>query len=613
MSWHRLFRRRDYETELEKELRFHLDQHASDLVDRGVSPEEARRQARVALGGPEYVKEMCRDATEQDGRYRDVTDGLLYGGALALFVSGLVLLLTCANVANMLLARATTRAKEIGIRLAIGAGPGRVVQQLLTESVMLALLGGAIGLLFAYWSGGLVAAATPPVPYPLAFDFTPDTRVVRWMLAVAGVTGVVFGLAPALLASRADLTAVIKGAAERPTRGRRWSLGTALVVAQVTISIVVLVCAGLFVRSLGEVRRTDPGFRTENLVTMMVNPGLLAYEREASRRFYPELRRRVEALPGVRAAALVDEMPLMVGQTSRGPVVKEGDPEPPPNRGVEVDCSFVTPGFFDAMQTPLVLGRDFVEHDDAGAPPVVVVNQEFARRFYGSEADAIGKRFRAGRDEPPMEIVAVVKDGRYRSLYEEPRTHIFLPVYQNPRTAMTLLVRAESAATVGAATEGARREIAGLDARLPVVGVMTADENLSLAYWGPRVAAGMATSFGALALLLATTGLYGVMAFTVSQRTREIGIRMALGAAVGDVLRLVVGQGMRIALLGVVFGLAGALAVAQLLTSLLNVGATDPSTFAGVAALLIGVTFLACYVPARRATRVDPLIALRHD
>jgi putative ABC transport system permease protein len=553
--------------------------------------------------------------TEVDGRYGDATRLLRYGGFLAVCVAGLVLLLACANVANLTLARAVTRAREIGIRLAIGAGRGRVVRQLLTESVLLALLGGTLGWVLAHSGADLIMATFPPVPYPLSFDFAPDGYVLRWMLVVSLLTGVVFGLAPALLASRTDLVAVIKGGEASPSRGRRrWNPRGALVVAQVTISIVVLICAGLFVRSLGQARQTDPGFETENMVTMMINPGLLAYDREAVRRFYPELRRRVETLPGVRTASLISEMPLMVGRTSRGPIVKEGEIDPPPNQGVSSDCSYVAPQYFDTVRTPLVEGRDFTDRDGAEAPPVVVVNQEFARRFYGGEREAVGKRFRFAQGTPLMEVVGVARDGRYGSLYEDPQPHMFLPVYQHPRTAMTLVVSARSAGDVPAVVEGVRREVAGLDARLPVVGVMMAEENLAMAYWGPRVAAGVATTFGVLALVLATVGLYSVMSYSVSQRTHEIGIRMALGASVRDVLRLVVRQGMRMVAVGMALGLAGAFVLTRALASLLlGVGATDAVTYAGVTGLLLAVAVLACYVPARRAARVDPLVALRQD
>ena len=449
--------------------------------------------------------------TEVDGRYEGATKSLRYAGLLAVVVSGLVLLLACANVANLMLARATTRAREIGIRLALGAGRGRIVRQLLTESVLLALSGGVLGWVLAHWGTQVIEATIPPVPYPISFNFAPDSYVLKWMLVVSLATGVIFGLAPALLAARTDLVAVIKGLATEPARRqRRWNLRGALVVVQVAISLIVLICAGLFMRSLGQAVKTDAGFQTENLVMLMVRPGLLAYDNAASLRFYRELQRRLETQPGVRMAALATELPLLDSRPIRGPIVREGELDPPPNQGVKSECSFVTPKYFDTVQTRLVLGRDFTDRDDADAPPVVIVNQEFARRFYGSEQFALGKRFRFAQGTTPgsklMEIIGIAKDGRYTSLYEDPQTYMFLPVNQHPQTALALLISAHSAAALQPVVETHRQAIAQLDARLPVGGIMMAEENLSLAYWGPRIAAGIATTFGGLALVLATLG-----------------------------------------------------------------------------------------------------------
>jgi macrolide transport system ATP-binding/permease protein len=552
--------------------------------------------------------------TELDGRYADSTRLLKYGGLLALCVAVLVLLLACANVANLMLARGAARTREIGIRMAIGAGRGRIVRQMLTESLLLACVGGVLGWLLAWPGANAVQALFPPVPYPVSFDFAPDGDVLWWMLAASVATGVLSGLAPALLAARTDLVGVINGGAARSARRRRWNLSGALVVAQVTISIIVLVCAGLFMRSLRQAVKTDPGFNPEHLVTMMINPSLLGYDVDASRRFFRELQHRLEAQPGVRAAAAVNEMPLMVQQLTRGPIVKEGEVDPPPNRGVSVDSSLVTPKYFDTLQTALVRGRDFTDRDDATAPPVAIVNQEFARRFYGGEAQSLGQRFRFAQGAPLMEIVGVVRDSRYGTLYETQQMHLFLPVHQQAHTALTLAVRATSSAALPAVVERARREIAGLDARMPAYGVMMAEDNLSLAYLGPRVAAGVATTFGVLALLLATIGLYSVMTHNVSQRRHEIGIRMALGASLREVLRLVIRQGMRLVWIGLALGLLGALALTRVLASLLlGVGATDPLTYAGVAGMLSAVAWLACYLPARRAARVDPLASLRRE
>ncbi|HEX7295935.1 MAG TPA: ABC transporter permease, partial [Pyrinomonadaceae bacterium] len=537
---------------------------------------------------PENAGAKVQLTTEVDGRFDAATKMIQYGAMLALFVSGLVLLLACANVANLMLARAAVRAKEIGTRLAIGAGRGRIIRQLLTESLLLALLGGVVGLALAFWGTRMIQASFPPVPYPIIFDVTPDLYVLKWMMLISLITAVIFGLAPALLASRTDLVAVIKGAAGQSRKPRRLNLRSTLVVAQVTISIVVLICAGLFIRSLRKVMATDPGFKTENLVTMMINPRLLGYDQKEIWRFFPEVLRRLETQPGVRSVALIDDLPLQVGDLSRGPIVKEGEGDPQPNQGVILKCSYVSPKYFDTVQNPLVMGRDFTEHDNTEAPPVVVVNEEFARRFYGGTQNALGKRFRFEQGTPLMEIVGVAKNGLYRSLYEDYQPYMFLPVYQQRHGAVTVLISAKSAADLPLVTASARSEIARMDSRLPVVGVTAGADNMSLPYWGPRMAAGMATAFGVLALVLATMGLYSVMMYVVSQRTREIGIRMALGANLRDVLRMIVGQGMRMVMIGLVLGMAGAFALTRVFASLLlGVGTTDPLTFVGVAVLLV--------------------------
>lgn len=568
----------------------------------------------LAQQHPEIANTKVQLMTEIDGRFDAATKIIQYGGFMALCVSGLVLLLACANVANLMLARAAARAKEIGTRLAIGAGRGRIVRQLLTESVLLSVLGGLLGWAFAYWGSRMIHTSFPPVPYPIVFDVSPDRYVLKWMMGISLLTGVIFGLAPALLASRTDLVAVIKGGAGQSRKRRRLNLRSTLVVAQVTISIVVLICAGLFIRSLRKALETDPGFDTKNLVTMMINPRLLGYDQKAVWRFFPELLRRLETQPGVRGAAMTDDLPLQAGDLSRGPIVKEGEADPLPNQGIITKCNYVSPNYFATMKTPLLRGRDFTEHDDAAAPNVVIVNEEFARRFYGGVENAIGRRFRFEQGTPLMEIIGVAKDGLYRSLYEDRQPYMFLPLYQQNLAAVTLVISAQSGSDVAAVTETARREIAQMDPRLPVVGVMIGDQNMAIPYWGPRVAAGMATTFGVLALVLATMGLYSVMMYVVSQRTREIGIRMALGANVRDVLRMIVSQGMRMVLIGLALGLTGAFSLTRLFASLLlGVGTSDPLTFVGVALLLFAIALLACWIPARRATRVDPLIALRQE
>ena len=378
----------------------------------------------------------------------------------------------------------------------------------------------------------------------------------------------------------------------------------------------MLVCAGLFLKSLSRVRNADPGFSAENLITMRLDPGPFGYSDVEGKRFYSELLRRVESQPGVRAASLALFLPLGDNDTGRGPIVKEGDPPPPPGQGLWINANVVAPKYFETMKTQLVLGRDFTEHDNIDAPKVAIVNQEFARRFYGGEQNALGKRFwEWGNDTVLLEIVGVAKDGRYLNLYESPRPYIFVPEYQNDyNSQMTLLVSANVSSDLKAVAGGVRREIAQMDSRVPVFGLQMAERNLAYAYWGPRLAAGLATGFGLLALILTTMGLYSVMTYAVSRRTREIGIRVAIGAQGRDVLKLVVGQGMFLVVAGVLIGLVGAFALTRVLSSLLfGVGATDPLTFIGITLLLIAVALLACWIPARRAMKVDPMVALRTE
>ena len=560
---------------------------------------------------------QIRVLTEMDGRFSDILKLFNFMSITALLVSGLVLLVSCANVANLMLARGAARMREIGIRVAIGAGRLHIIRQLLTESILLALLGGLLGLLFAYWGSDLIRSSIPPMPYPVNLDFSPDVFVLKWMFVVTVLTGLIFGLVPAMLSSRPDLVAVLKGVGPSQGKGslRYWNIRGMLVVVQVAVSIVVLICAGLFVRSLKKAVNTDPGFSTQNLVTMRLDPGGLGYDGAAGRRFYAELLKSIEAQPGVRAASLIGSMLLGDSSSQIGPVIKEGDPDPPPNQGVAVERSIIAPKFFETMKIQLVRGRDFTDKDNADAPQVAIVNQEFARKFYGSEENAMGKRLHFWWTGTPLvEIVGIAKDGLYRNLYEDRRPYLFIPEYQMYESGMTLVVSANSAANMKSVADSIRAEINRRDSRLPVYGLQMAEQNLSFAYWGPKLAAGMGTAFGALALLLATMGLYSVMTYTVSQRTKEIGIRMALGAQISDVLKLVIRHGLMLVVIGVVLGLVGAFLATRVLASLLlGVGTSDPLTFATVALVLLFVALLACYVPARRATKVDPLVSLRYE
>jgi macrolide transport system ATP-binding/permease protein len=564
-----------------------------------------------------YPKEnsdmKVRVVSEMDGRFGGATWILKLSSLLATSMAGLILLAACANVANLTLARSAARSKEIGVRLAIGAGRFRIVRQLLTESLLLALLGGTLGWLFAFWGTDLVRATYPRLDVTLDLDISPDLYVLKWMVVVTLSTVLIFGLAPALLASRPDLVAVLKSDnAGRSGSGRRWNLNGLLVAAQVTITYIVLVCAGLFLRSWNNAVNVEPGFSTENMIMMTVDPGSLGYTHETAKRFHSELLKRIEAQPGVRAAALTQRA-LLEDNSDIRTVVKEGEPDPPPNEGDKIAANVVSPRYFETIRTPRLSGRDFTDRDNSDAPPVAIVNQEYARRFYGGEGNALGKHIRILNPQSSLiEIVGVVKNSLYDTLYEAPQPHLFLPRFQHFGSGMTLLVSANVAGDLKAVAESVRRVIGELDSRVPVHDVKMADEILSYDYWGPRLAAGTGTACGLLALLLASMGLYSLMTYTVGQRTHEIGVRMAVGAQIPDVLKLIIRQGMMLVLIGVVIGLAGAFTVTRAVSSLLfGVGANDPVTFAGIAILLVAVALLACWIPARRATKVDPMIALK--
>jgi macrolide transport system ATP-binding/permease protein len=553
---------------------------------------------------------------EREGRLNDAFPVFRLSSLLALAVVGLVLLIACVNVANLLLARAAARSREIGVRLSLGARRGRIVRQLLTESLLLSLMGGALGLLLAYWSADLLNATLPPMPYLIDLNFAPDGLTLFWATVVSLLTSVIFGLAPALSASRVDLVAVVKGSGGSGSSPRRLSLRNLLVVAQLIVSVVVLACAGLFLRSLRNAQSSDLGFNVENLVSMQLDPELLGYNTEESKRFYAELARRVASLPGVSSATVAHILPLSDSGYSIGPLIKEGEAPPPPNQGLYVNYSSIGVRYFETLGTRLLMGRDFTEHDGAGAPQVVIINQELARRLYGGAENAIGKRFHlADVSRPPFEIVGVAADGKYRNLYEDPRPYMFLSHQQRYYVSQaTLTARAQSSGALQSVVEGMRREAQRLDPRLPVFDVKMAEQHMSWAYWGPKLGAGLSLVSGLLALVLATMGLYGVMSYAVSRRTKEIGVRMALGAQPRDALRLIVRQGMLLVAIGLASGLVAALALGRILTGLLlGVGAADPLTFAGVIALLALTALIACLIPARRAAKVDPMVALRFE
>jgi len=533
--------------------------------------------------------------------------------AVLMGVVGLLLLIACANVASMLLARAAARRREIAMRLTLGASRPRLIRQLLVESLLLALLGGLPAIALAYASNaGLVRfASILPLPFQVALELALDTRVLLFTLAAAALTAVVFGLAPALAATRADLVTALKEEAGASIGGgSRARLRSALVVAQVALSLVLLVIAGLSLRSLQNAHRIDPGFDPNGVVVASVAPSTQGYSREQADAFFKSFTDRLRAVPGVEQVTTATNLPLTFDINSDGAAIPGHIPAHR-EEWAEVDTSSIGPGYFATMGIPLVRGREFTERDRTGEPRVAVVNEAFAGHFWPGQ-DPMGRTFQILDQEEPFQVVGVARDGKYRTLGEDPRMFFYQSLGQNP--AGQRIVVARTRGSVAPSLVAMRQVGRELDAKVPVTDIETLDVATSGTLLVPRMGAVLFGMFGVLGMVLAAVGLYGVIAYAVSQRTREIGIRVALGAQRGDILRLVVRQGLLLTAAGIALGVAAALAVTQVLTAFLyGINARDPLTFGGVALLLGTVALLACFIPARRAARVEPMVALRYE
>jgi predicted permease len=528
-------------------------------------------------------------------------------------VVGIVLLIACANIANLLLARASRRRREIAVRLALGAGRWRLLRQLLTESVLLSTVGAGLGLLLAYWLLDALRAADLPLPVPVDDSLSIDVRVLGFTALLAIAAGLLFGLAPALQASNADVVPVLKNELAPTGIGRRglmslFSLRQALVISQVAASLVALVAAGLFVRTLRDAQSVDPGFETRGVLLMNFNLGREGYTPERGQLFYQHIAERVATLPGVRGAAVAQTAPLGGGLLRS--VFPEGLDTTTRDR-ILVRVNAVSPGYLNTIGIPLVRGRDLTTADVQGAPRVVIINEQMARQFWPGE-DALGKRFRFPGEEFTT-VVGIARNAKYDNVSEAPIPFIYEALRQRYSPAAALHVRAagDPASLAGAV----RREVQSLDPTLSVFNIRTLADQVSNSLQPLRINVILFTTFGLLALALAATGLYGVASYAVTQRTREIGVRMALGAEPSAVLRLVLGQGLALVAIGLALGLTLALIGSSVVPAALlpNVSARDPSTFAATAAVLAAVAFVASYLPARRATRIDPLVALRTE
>jgi predicted permease len=587
-----------------------------------VMPPPRRDNEPAKLDPRDYPRLVARSGSQGLMESRQRYSATIYG----LFgVVALVLLIACANVANLLLARASLRGPEIGVRLAVGAGRWRLIRQLLTESVLLASLGGALGVVFAFWGKrALATLANRDTSFlPTDIDLSINWRVLAFTVTASILTGILFGLAPALRASGVDLTAAINQG--RRSTGAVSRLSKGLVVLQVALSLLLLVGAGLFIRTLYNLQRVNLGFNQENLLLFGLNPGQGGYREERLTQFYQRLFERLDTLPGVRAATF-SSVPLIANNIWNSSILLSGETERTATQR-SANRQTIRENYFTAMEIQLLRGRVFTEQDNLSAPKVAIVNQTFSRWFFPND-DALGKRIRGGDNDPEIEIVGVVADTKYNSQRREIEPLLYKPWRQevDAIAGMTFVLRTTSEPTALAAS--VRQTVRELDGNLPVseVGSQVARSQRTLGQ--ERLYARLLSFFGALALILAAIGLSGVLAYSVAQRTNEIGIRMALGASQSDALRLVIWQGMRLVLLGLLAGAACGYGLKRLLATeyfsprswqrqmseqLYGVSGTDPLTFAIIAALLTIVALVACWLPARKAARVDPLAALRHE
>src|SRR5882724_3588831 len=587
----------------------------------GVTAEQAMAAAgptdhRLAQEFPESHKGITALVMPELAARPEPGLGGFMSKAVAVFMSlvGLVLLIACANVANLILTRANGRRKEIATRTALGASRWRMMRQLLTESILLALFGGVAGLVLARWAALALMSIHVPTYIPLRlFDLRMDWRIFAFSFAAAALTGVVAGMIPALQGSRTNLADVLK------TGGRSGGASTghhrfrnALVVSQIAVSLVLLACAGFFIRSFQNSAQVDMGFRVDHTLMLSVDLGLQGYSKERAQQFYKQVHERVRALPGVRNAAFAAYIPMGYDNSIVN-IFPDGQPIEGKSKTETALDDKVEPAYFRTAGTPVIEGREFTEADTESAPKVAIVNEEFAKRNWPGQ-DPIGKAFRTEKDGPLIQVVGMTRTGKYLFLYESPQSFVYFPIAQRYYSSTTLMVQSEN--DPQQLTGAVREQIRQVDPGLPVFGTMTMEAHVK--YGKPllpaRLGAMLVGAFGVLGLVLASVGVYGVVAYSVSQRTHEIGIRTALGAQRSNVVGMVLKQGMTMASIGTSIVVVLAFLLFRGLHSVLyGVKSTDLATLAAVSALLLVVVFAASYVPAVRATRVDPVVALREQ
>jgi len=565
---------------------------------------DVNKERSIALVSLEAAKSQGLAGPNNEDLARNVS-------LLLLAASVSILLIACANVANLLLARSTARQGEMAVRLALGAGRGRIVRQLLTESVLLGVLGGFGGVILAYCLGDVLVALLPPTPFPISLNPQPDWRVLIFSFAVAVFSGIIFGLAPALQMARWDL---IQGLRERVSTGggagTRLNLRSLLVVAQIAVSLLLLIASGLFLKSFYKAQAIDPGFRTDNLDIVTINPVLAGYDSDRALQVVRAIADQIRHDPHVAGADVNNWVPLFGGE-GRTIVIDGRDPNDEHNRKF-ANYSPITPGYFQTMGIQLLRGRNFTEQDaEKNAAPVAIIDETMASEFWPNE-DALGRRFRFMISKEPIEVIGIARNSKAVTLGETPISMVYWPLKEMTDQGITLFVHTTGAP--GMMLSEIRRIVRSVDVHIPITYEKTIRQHMAIALWPSWMGAILLGSLGLLAFILASMGVYGVMAYSVSQRTRELGIRMALGAQTSQVIRLVLRQGMLLAAIGLGFGLFAAFGSTHLAGSLLyGVNPNDPAIFVGVTSLLAFAAFAACYFPARRALKIDPITALRTE
>ncbi|PYK24990.1 MAG: hypothetical protein DME52_09690 [Verrucomicrobia bacterium] len=565
---------------------------------------DVNKERSIALVSLEAAKSQGLAGPNNEDLARNVS-------LLLLAASVSILLIACANVANLLLARSTARQGEMAIRLALGAGRGRIVRQLLTESILLGVLGGVGGVILAYCLGNVLVALLPPTPFPISLDPQPDWRVLIFSFAIAALSGVIFGLAPAFQMARWNL---IQGLRERVSTGggavTRLNLRSLLVVAQIAVSLLLLIGSGLFLKSFYKAQAIDPGFRTDNLDIVTINPVLAGYDSDRALQVVRAIADQIRHDPRVAGADVNNYVPLFGGE-GRTIVIDGRDPNDEHNRKF-ANYSPITPGYFQTMGIQLLRGRNFTAQDaEKNAAPVAIIDETMASEFWPNE-DALGRRFRFMINKDPIEVIGVARNSKAVTLGEIPTPMVYWPLKEITDTGITLFVHTTGAP--GMMLSEIRRIVRSVDVHIPITYEKTIRQHMAIALWPSWMGAMLLGSLGLLAFILASMGVYGVMAYSVSQRTRELGIRMALGAQTSQVIQLVLRQGMSLAVIGLGLGLFAAFGSTRLAGSLLyGVNPSDPVIFVGVTSLLAFAAFAACYFPARRALKINPVTALRTE